>query len=295
MFTTVLSSFLETIRMLLKNRTTLAIFAALYALLLATLYGFVSTREASVWQVLVTLFFLVLIPAEFFILQATIVDHTRGQGLNWGRILRDSCKLAVVTIPIILLGYVLFVLLNKWQLHFPQPKPVLTLPTSHGPTKPEPLHWPTLLFATLRCLLFGVVLPLATIHLWIEVAGREVRALVDGGAKAILKRVGQVLARAFAVESALTYALGLVVFVLIPYAILFVPVSVKGTKTDFAVFIVRLVLGFAFTLIGWVVTLRALVENRGGAPQAPRKIAPGVSAEDNISGLLSPQRSLSEK
>src|SRR5207245_10779011 len=115
-------------------------------------------------------------------------------------ILRYAGKLLVVTLPIILFGYALFILLNKWQVHFPQPRPRLTLPTPPGPGKPEPLHWPTLLFATARCLLYGIVLPLAAIHLWFEVAGRKVRALIDGGAQAVVKRIRNVFARAFASE-----------------------------------------------------------------------------------------------
>src|ERR1700674_5007937 len=70
---TTLTNFLGMPRGLLKNPAALAIFAALYALLLATLYWYIATREATVWQVIVTLVGLVVIPAEFFILQAAIL------------------------------------------------------------------------------------------------------------------------------------------------------------------------------------------------------------------------------
>src|SRR5207253_9160179 len=120
-----------------------------------------------------------------------------------------------------------------------------------------------------RCLLFGVALPLATIHLWIAVVVGDVRSLISGGAEAILKRLGNVFARAFAFDSVLTYALGLIVFALIPYAVLFVPISPKGTKTDFAVFSARLVIAFAFTLIGWIVTLTALAKTNTETSSAP--------------------------
>jgi hypothetical protein len=265
MVTNTLKSITQTMGTLLKNRTALAIFAGLYAVLLATLYGFVATREATVWQVVVTLLFLVLIPAEFFILQSAIVTHARDGKFHWGRILSNSVKLAVVAIPIILVGYVLFVLLNKWQAHYPQPAPTLTFPIPPGPPKAGPLHWPTLLFATVRCLLFGVALPLTTIHLWIEVASHDLRVLVAGGAQAFLKRIGNVFARAFASDSVLIYALGLIVFAAIPYAVLFVRIPVKGTKTDFAVFIAGLLLAFVFTLLGWVATLGALAKTNDQA------------------------------
>src|SRR5437016_6440127 len=122
MITTTLKTEVQTVKRLFTSPRALAIFAGLYALLLAILYLFVSTREATAWQVIVTLFFLILIPAEFFILQATVVAHALDGKINWGRVLRDSCKLAVVTIPIILLGYLLWFLLNKWQVHYPPPK-----------------------------------------------------------------------------------------------------------------------------------------------------------------------------
>lgn len=254
---TTIRRLLETTRALLTNPRALAIFAVLYAVLLLTLYGFISVREATPWQVLVTMLFVVLIPVEFFVLQSAILQHSRAPGFQWGQIIRDAIKLAVVTIPIILLGFLLVYLLNKLQARFPAPVAV-GLQISPGPAKPPPLHLPSVLFATLRFLLLGLVLPLTAVQLWIEVAGHDVRTSLGGGATAVLKRIGNVLARALAFDSVLIYALGLIVFVLAPYAILFVRIPVKGTKTDFAVFIARLLLVYVFTLIGWIVTVSAL-------------------------------------
>lgn len=257
MITATLKTWFETIKGLITNLRAVAIFAVLYALLLASLWGFIATHEATVWQVGVTFLLLVLVPAEFFVLQSAILNHAGARKFVWAQILRDAIKLAVVTIPIILIGWALWALLNKWQLsRFPIPQAPITFP----PTAPkaQPIHWPTLIFATARCLLFGVALPLSAIHLWIEVAGRNVREVVSGGGNALLKRVGTVFTRAFASDSVFTYALGLILFVAIPYAVLFIPLTIKGNKTEFAVFIARLVLAFVFTLIGWIVTLTAL-------------------------------------
>ena len=264
MITTTFKTWIGTTKALLTNPRALAIFAALYALLLATLYWFIATREATVWQVIITLVGLVVIPAEFFILQAAILDQARDQGFRWRTILIDALKILVGTIPILIVAYVVWYLLNKWQVHYPAPKPAIVFPPA--PPKAQPLHWPTLLFATLRSLLFGIALPLATIHKWIEVTRNDLKTLFAGGAKGILKRIGRGCARAFSSNSVLTYALGLVVFVLIPYALLFVPLTIKGNKTEFAVFMLRLVLVFAFTLFGWIVTVDALAK-------LPREIA----------------------
>jgi multisubunit Na+/H+ antiporter MnhG subunit len=265
---TTLRTFFHSARALLGNPRALAIFAGLYALLLASLYTFISTREATVWQVAVTLFLLVVVPLEFFVLQSAILNRGHPGKFPWAQILRDALKLAVVTIPILLLAWALWALLNKWQLsRYPVPQPPITFPGTAP--KMQPIYWPSLIFATVRGLLFGVLLPLAAIHLWIEVAGRSVRDAVGGGGQAVLKRLGNVFARAFASESVFTYALGLIFFVAIPYAVLFIPFTVKGTKTDFAIFIARLLLAFLFTLIGWIVTLTALARNSTETAAAP--------------------------
>jgi hypothetical protein len=264
---------------LFTNPRALAVFAVLYAVLLATLFGFIRIREATVWQVVLTMILLALIPIEFFVLQAGILQHARADKFGWAQLMRDAIKVAVVTIPMALLGYALFYLLNKWQVRYPAP-PVAALPIAPGPPKPTPPHLPTVLFATLRCLLLGLALPLATIHLWIEVTARDVRTSLSGGANTVLKRLGNVFARALAFDSVLIYALGLIVFVLVPYAILFVPIKVTGTKTDFAIFIARLLLVYVFTLIGWVVTLSALVRTTAASTRAvPVTTIPATPAE----------------
>jgi hypothetical protein len=259
MITETLKTWTGETKSLLTNPRALAILAALYAVLLASLYGFISIREATLWQVSVTMLMLVLIPLEFFVLQAAILQHARIQKFHWGQILRDAIKLAVVTIPIILLGFLIQYLLNKWQAHYLAPEPPLILPGAKPPA-PLPVHWPSVLFATARLLLLGVVLPLVTIHLWIETVARDVRSSFSGGVKPVFQRIGNALARAFQSDSVLTYALGLIVFVLVPYAVLFMRIPIKGNKTEFAVFILRLLLVYLFTLVGWIVTVNTLTK-----------------------------------
>jgi Na+/phosphate symporter len=108
--------------------------------------------------------------------------------------------------------------------------------------------------------LLGVALPLAAIHLWIEAATQDARSSIGGGARIILQRAGNAVARALAFDSVLTFALGLIIFVLIPYAILFLGHAPRGNKTDFAVFTARLLLVFLFTLVGWIVTLTTMTK-----------------------------------
>src|SRR5258706_4873869 len=256
----IIKGFLNTTRSLLTDPKTVGILGALYAVLLATLYGFISIREATVSQVAITYFFLLLIPIEFFLLQAAILHHATTGKFHWPQILRDAIKFAVIAIPIVLLGFLVAYLINKWQAHYPAPEAPLIVPGSRTPPPTQPLHLPSVLFATVRLLLLGVALPLTAIHLWIEAAAQDARSSFSGGARIILRRSGNAVARAFAFDSVLTFALGLIIVVLVPYANLFLGHPPRGNKTDFAVFMARLLLVFLFTLIGWIVTLTTLAK-----------------------------------
>jgi len=261
MITANLKRWLESAREVLRNARALAICAGLYVLLLVTLYIFIATREATVWQVLITYAFLVLMPAEFFVLQSAIVEHARTGKFSWRQIFRGAIKLFIATIPIVVIALVFWALLDKFQLHYPAPKAVLA-ESLRGAPKPQPLHWPTVIFATIRFLLFAIGLPLATIHLWARVSA------------------DRWLARAFASDSVLMYALGAILFAFIPYAVLFIKISPKGTKTDFAVFIAQLLIAFCSSLIGWIVTVKALskLNTQTSIVDVPQR-APSTTAE----------------
>jgi hypothetical protein len=273
--TTTLKTWFEGLLTTLTSLRTIVLLV-LYALLLVSFYFFISTREATVWQVFVTYALLFLVPAMFFVFQAAILDFARKRKFAVKQILVSALKLLLVTIPVVLIAAFVWWLMNKLQARFPgPPAPVVVAPT---PPKPQAVHWPSMLITTLRFVLFGVAFPLATIHLWIEASVCDVRASFAGGAKTIFGTIGRALARAFSSEAVFVYGLGLILFVLGPYLFLFVPVQVKGTKTDFAIFILRLVLAFVFTFVGWVVTVTTLV--RANATTEPVEVkAPATVAE----------------
>src|SRR5258708_28797670 len=118
---TTIKELVEALRELIMKPRALALLAAFYAVLLATLYGFILTREATLSQVAITFVFLVLIPIEFFVLQAAILHQARTQKFHWPQIGRDATKLAVITIPIVLLAFLVNYFLNKWQSHYLSP------------------------------------------------------------------------------------------------------------------------------------------------------------------------------
>ena len=271
--TTILKLWFSAIATTLANVGALLVFATIYAFLLVAVYIFISIHEATVWQVLVTYALMILIPFGFFVLQASIIDRELDQRLRWRVILIDTLKFLAVTIPVLLLVWLLYYLLNKVAARYPAPVTVVVpaaVPAAHAakPTPPAtpPLHWPSLIFTTLRFALLGVAFPLATIHLWIAIAGGGFRSLFSFGAKAFFKRIGCALAGAFSSGSVLIYGLGLIIFFVLPYVALVPTFTIKGNKTEFVVFTVRLLLAFLFSLIGWVVTLRALARTVPGLP-----------------------------
>jgi hypothetical protein len=283
---------IETTRAVLKNRSSLAIFAGLYALLLATLYGFIATREAKVWQVLLTLFFVACAPVIFFLLQAAIINSARTARIDWPAAVRDSCKLALIALPLILIGWGISYLLNRWQVHFPiphpAPQPLLNSAAGKAVATP-PTHWPTVLFATARALIFVFVLPLAMIQLWVDVGKQNLLAFVRSGPRPVLKSLGKTLSRAFATHSVLTYSVGLIVFALIPYVLLFVHVPLGGTKREFTLFTVRLALVFVSTLFGWVLTLSMFAKANDG----PVLVVPAEGDGDPKPSIATDDREMS--
>lgn len=274
-----LQSFFQAARSLFRDKKSLAIFAGMYAMLLGVLYGFIAIREATVVQVLLTLLFIALAPVLFFLFQAAIITHAKTGSINWPAVLRSSTKLALVTIPVILAGVGLMWLLNKWQVRYPAPffsAPAPGQPIIPGVPPPRavpPVHWPSVLFAWLRILFFAVALPLALIQSWIAAAGKDLRAFFQGGLRASAARLGQTLARAFAPDSLMIYVPGLVLFAVVPYALLFARIPTKSAWSDVTVFSLRLALVFLFILVGWVITLRAFAMNAGDAGESLAKPA----------------------
>ena len=277
---TILKLWFSTIAATVANLGALLIFATIYAVLLVASYLFISIREATIWQVLITYALMILIPLGFFTLQSSIINRVLDQKFRRRVILIDALKFLTVTILVLLVVWLLYYLLNKISARYPAPVVEVvaanqaTPQTTPTPPPTPPLHWPSLFFTTLRFVLLGVAFPLATIHLWIAVAGGGVRTLFRDGAKSFFKRIGSALTRAFSSDSVLIYGLGLIVFFVLPYVALVPTFTIKGNKTEFVVFGLRLLLSFLFSLVGWVITLTALARAAPGSP--PEVSAPVV-------------------
>ncbi|HEY0172931.1 MAG TPA: hypothetical protein VGB98_18070, partial [Pyrinomonadaceae bacterium] len=135
--------------------------------------------------------------------------------------------------------------------------------------RPVPLHWQDALASSLWLLLLGFALPLLAAHLWLA-AARE-------GLGATLKSLHRVAGRAFAPRSVLVYALGLVVFGLTPYFVIYTRTAVSNGSAELFIFGLRLALAFALTLTGWLITLGALARVTPPLAEAPATPEPAAA------------------
>jgi hypothetical protein len=220
----------------------------------------VATKEATIWQIILTLVFAALAPALFFILQAMVVGYALGAdkaSILLKRSLEDSCKLALASIPLALLALLLFYFLNKLQSYYPAQASLVystqgprTVTARESSAISPPLQWSFVAFSTLRLVIFGIALPLIAARLW--------SATLRDGLLPALKGVRSTIARAFAPEVLRIYITGLLLFGFIPYLLLFMQTPASRPSIAFGIFIARLLLVFIFTLAGWVLTLAAL-------------------------------------
>jgi hypothetical protein len=133
--------------------------------------------------------------------------------------------LIAVSIPLIVLTVLAFKLLGKIHSH-------LTVMNS------------------VRYLLAGVVAPLLTIQLWIA-ASRD-------GLRQLMRRLHHVAVRAFAPQSVLVYACGVLVFGVVPYLLIFHTTQTNRAWLEVSLLAVRLSASALLILIGWVTTVGTL-------------------------------------
>jgi hypothetical protein len=258
-------------RELFRNRGVLLLLALLYALLLASAYLFFATGVANVWQLVLTGVTALAAPLFFLLFQAAAADAALPEATLARvarRAARDWVKVLLLAIPVVALGALFVYLLGKLPGWLPriEAAPAQLVAGVEAASRPSPLYWQDALTSSLWLLLLGFALPLLAAHLWLASA-RE-------GLGATLKRLHRVAGRAFAPKSVLVYALGLVVFGLTPYFVIYTRTSVSNGSAELFIFGLRLALAFALTLAGWVVTLGALARLTPPLAEAPATPAP---------------------
>ena len=136
------NALLSAMRLLFTNKQALLLVVTAYAGLLTALYLFVSIREATISQLLVTFFSIAAAPALFFLLQSISVTYVSG---SLRKLANVSFKLFIVSLPVIALTVFAAYSVNV---------------------------------TTLRYLLVAVVAPLLAIQLWIATSNTGLRSLV---------------------------------------------------------------------------------------------------------------------
>lgn len=245
-------------RAVFRNWKSTLVIAVVYAALLAVLYFFVIIREATFLQVSLTFASAIIAPLLFFVLQAMVAseaDELTTAGLL-KRSLASFWKLILVTLPLIALAVLIVYLLGKVQGNFDASarEAAAALPrriaTSSARDATPPIDWRAALLSTVRYLAFGLVLPLVAIHLWI--------ATVRDGLVSGIKKIGKHLGRAFSPQSVLIYLAGFVIFGIVPYYLLFRTTQTSRAWLELSLLVARLLIVFALTLFGWLITVRAL-------------------------------------
>ncbi|MDT5272246.1 MAG: hypothetical protein QOH49_4432 [Acidobacteriota bacterium] len=272
-------------RDLFRNWRGLLLLAIVYGLLLAGVYYFFATGVANVWQLFVTAATAAAAPLLFFLFQAAAANAALPEATAAGvarRAPRDLLKVLLLAVPVAVVAVLFVYLLGKLQGW---------LPTVGGPSlnttvagvmgeRPAPLHWQEALLSSSWLVLLGVVLPLTAAHLWLSA--------VRVGLTATLKGFHRVVGRAFVPRSVLVYAVGLFLFGLMPYFVLFTRTAVTNGWAEVTLFGLRLALAFTLTLMGWLVTLGALARVTPPETGTPAAVEP-APAEPAPESVTEPQ------
>jgi hypothetical protein len=276
----VLAALGASIRALLGHIPALFVLGVLYALFIAACYFFVTTREATTVQVLFTAVVAVAIPVLFCALQAGCAGFAVGAdspGATLRAAGKNFWKVLLVSLPLVAVIWAGVWVFGKAQTRITarastananantagsvsedesEPLSVPMHAPEHAEDKAPKVRWAYVLLVAVRLLFFGVVLPLVAICLWLGIARGNLRGMFHG--------FGRVLAP----ETVLTYAVGMIIFGVIPYFLLFTRTGTKGEWSELTLFGLRLLLAFLCSLLGWVLTLRALAHTAGTSAAA---------------------------
>lgn len=234
------SAVFSAVKMLFRNWSTLPLLITVYAALLLAVYLFVSTREATIAQLVVTFSVMLAAPLLFFVLQAASVNYATSSSGLLRKALYDCVKLIAVSLPVIALTFGAVYLVGKLQGR------LLIDPNTFQPLSPNKMTALTVI----RYLLIGLVAPLVTIQLWIAVS--------TSGFRSLIRNLRETLARAFAPPAVLIFACGFLIFAVAPYFLLVQTISIQRGWLEVSLLTARVVISALLVLLGWVTTVGAL-------------------------------------
>ncbi|MFZ4628626.1 MAG: hypothetical protein ACOYNR_09900 [Blastocatellia bacterium] len=243
----VLTSYGSAIRKLAGNWPTVLWLLFLFGGWLGTLALFVTTREATIGQVILGLVVSPLLAVGlFFLLQAIGLSATRvgvGVGYKWKRALPEAGKIALVTLPLVggAVGMVLAIeWLGEWALE--------RATVSEGPLR----RWVLGGWDWSQTFLLFFFFPLWSLHWWLAVVRRGV-----AGSVLVL---GRVLLEAFAPGSIVIYLLTTGVFGGAAWWLLFARPEMADPWWELALFGGRVTAALLVIFLGWLLLLAVMGE-----------------------------------
>ena len=275
-------AFKFSLRHLTHPPATFLMFVTGYAALILTLYLFLTTREATWWQVLLTLIFALFVPYLFAMLQTmgVRVSHqvmgaaTDDTANNAGRVsvgeqlrggVRGAWKILLASVPVILIALLGVYLLNRLDARLTRDViETIDYSARANTATSDAVGWRDALVTTFRVLVLGAVVPLIAVHLW--------SAIVNFGWRVSVRRTGSILASAFMPAALLTYTLGAILFIGAPYILVSTRTPVSSAWFELTLLGVRLIFAFLFFVFGWTLTqgaLSRLMMNRVGVDSSP--------------------------
>ena len=209
-----------------------------YLLLIGMIWLFVTTREATIADLLITFVSAILVVTLFFLLQAIAVGY--GDGLHLkalvAGLMRDAAKLLVVSLPVIALAVIVNLMANR---------------LTPEPFEPENFFSRTLLPA-IKVIVFWLILPLLAIRLWIVTARH--------GLRAAYARIGRTFLDSFAPGRVLTFVLVAAITGAIAYLLIYQKTTINREWIEISVLAARIALAAIVIFLGWLVGIRALSE-----------------------------------
>lgn len=214
----------------------------LYLAFAAVFYLFVVIKDASVWQLILSIVTSLVGVVVFFALQSVAVGYTRAD--SNARVLlkgigKDSFIILAVSLPLLVLVVIGLLVLGMAG----------AVTTQAAVTASKWLVAVRIINA-LRMILLYLVLPLVAIQLWIS-------ATRDGLTSALKNFLSSTL-KAFSLRSLLTYLMVLVVFGAIAWFLVFTKTQFGSAWVELGLLTTRLILAGLVVFFGWLLAVGAL-------------------------------------
>jgi hypothetical protein len=292
-----LSSVFSAARGILRDWPALVALAVLYAALVSACGLFITTREATTFQVALTFALAAVVPLLLSVVLAGCAYYAVGERRAVPlvvRSLKGFWKVLLLGLPVVALTVLTVWGMNKLEArvrHDPAAEASETFDDGSGAVtesggaiverapdsdegeaaqrKPK-VRWAYVFYWSARLLLLGLVLPLLAAHLWLAAA--------RGGFGSALRRIHRIVARAFSPRSVFIYAVGMILFALLPYFLITKGGSVGTGWPAVALFSARIGLALLLTLFGWLVTMTALARTFYGDSPAEVAVPPAPPA-----------------